>query len=378
MKTDVIIVGGGMVGLAMANALADAKLHITLVERHKPNFNWDQHYALRVSAINAASQALLTSLGVWNAINSERCSPYQHMHVWVDNAKLHFNAADLDEPYLGHIIENRVIQKALWQQAKQHANIHIISPCELTELHQGDAVSITTATGDSITGKWLIAADGANSWVRQQLQPAIKTYDYQQHALVATVKIEKPHQQTAWQRFTESGPLAFLPLNDEHHCSIVWSQPPEQAALHCELPEAQFNQGLQTAFEHKLGGVEVVSPRVAFPLTMHHLTQYVHETIIFIGDAAHRIHPLAGQGVNLGFADVACLAAHLSQKTLPAFQRERQYYNQQMIHVMRTLHTLFLNQSPLLTTCRNLAIQNLNTKTWLKNSLIKHAMGTHY
>jgi 2-octaprenylphenol hydroxylase len=383
---DMIIVGAGMVGLAQALALAPSGLQIGVIEGRAPELDYDtKDYDLRVISVNEASRQFLQALNVWPSIAAERISPFDGMRVWADNSELTFNAADIDEPELGNIVENRVLRKALWQRAQKTENITLICPSTITEVVLGEPVTVHSEKAH-YTCDLIIGADGAKSWLRQHLNWPLRTDDYQHHALVTTVTTEQPHQQTAWQHFLPQGPLAFLPLQDAHHCSIVWSSTPEHIAQLKQCDTKTFNQKIMRAFNHRLGETHCIAPRVSFPLIRQHLVNYVDEHIAFIGDAAHRIHPLAGQGANLGFMDAKCLAhyillalknkkAYTTLSVLKRYQRERKYYNGQMLLMMDTFKRTFSTSSNTLATLRNIGLEKLNHTKTLKKLFTRSASG---
>jgi len=297
---DIVIVGGGMVGSALACALAPSqerkKIKIALIEGRKADTNWSaDSFDMRVSAITRASQQLLEKLGVWESMCELRVSPYAEMIVWdaTGSGSIHFDCADIGEPNLGHIIENRVISHALMKQAEQFENIDLFCPASPKRLLlHTDRAQLELEDGMVLESDLLVGADGGNSWIRQQAGIQVHTRTYNQQALVTTVKTEHYHQETAWQRFLPTGPLAFLPLTDGYS-SIVWSTTPEQANELLELDEATFKTTLAEAFEHKLGDITEVGPRASFPLKGQHAKHYVKPHLALVGDAAHTIHPLA-------------------------------------------------------------------------------------
>ena len=385
---DVVIVGAGMVGLACAVALANTPIKIAIIENEVIDFDWSTtNYALRVSAINAASLQMLINFDIWDNICKERTSSYNKIHVWADNSQLEFSAASVNRPELGFIIENRVLRKALWERTTSQRNVDILCPTTLSDVDITSTMAkLTTAENKTITANLLIGADGANSWLRKQLNLPMKTHDYHHHALVTTVKTEKSHQQTAWQHFLPEGPLAFLPLDNPHYCSIVWSTTAKQAMQLKQDEVTHFNQTITAASTNKLGTIEACSARITFPLTMQHLQNYVTPHLAFIGDAAHRIHPLAGQGVNLGFMDAICLAENIKQTlskqkniaalvNLQRYQRERKYYNTQMLILMDLLKSSFATQAKTLVQLRSLGIEQTNKHHFLKNFLTTQALG---
>lgn len=395
---DLIIVGGGMVGTALACALKDCRLSVALIEAHQPNNNWpDNEYDLRVSAITHGSQRFLESLGVWQDIIGQRTCAYHEMQVWDagGGGSIHFDCAEIGEANLGHIVENRIINRALMQQARGIDHLDIYCPANPSQLSiDAHCAKLKLADGTALSAELLVGADGGQSWVRQQAGIAVSSRDYQQTAIVATVRTERPHQHTAWQRFLPSGPLAFLPLGslppcsdaDDHHLSsIVWSTSPAEAERLSQLDEADFNAALTVAFEARLGTVLGSGPRARFTIRGQHARHYVKPHLALIGDAAHTIHPLAGQGVNLGFADARCLAetlltAHAAQqaigslKTLRRYERSRRGDNAVMLEAMGVFKQLFSNSTPLLRELRSSGLNLTDRLTPLKRLLMSRAL----
>lgn len=389
---DLIIVGGGMVGSALACALGDSPLRIAVIEGREAQAAWaPEGFDLRVSAITRASQQLFEQLGVWRAMCDTRVSPYREMHVWdaTGTGSIHFDSAEIGEPDLGHIIENRVITRALAQRAANFSNISLLCPATPKRLRtrpNGES-QLQLADGRRFHTSLIVGADGANSWVRQQAGIAVDVRHYHQHAVVSTVKPELPHGETAWQRFLPSGPLAFLPLTDGFS-SIVWSTSKAEAENLLAMDDADFRTTLAEAFEHRLGAITQLGPRTAFPLQGQHARQYVKPGLALIGDAAHTIHPLAGQGVNLGFADVHSLAGHLlktreednnpfSFKVLRQFERERRGQNQLTLESMGIFKQLFSNDSAWLGPLRNLGLDITDQLPPVKRLFMRQAMGIH-
>src|SRR5476649_2016866 len=315
MRADVLIVGAGMVGSALALALQGSGLQVLLLDGSplsvKP-FDQDAAFEPRVSALSAASQRILERLGVWDGIAKRHSSPYTDMHVWDGSGtgQIHFSAGSVHADVLGHIVENRVIQDALLERLHD-SEIGLLANARLEQMRRsGDDWLLTLADGRTLRAPLVIAADGANSAVRRLTGTQTREWDYLHHAIVTSVRTTKPHRKTAWQRFTDDGPLAFLPLarEGENWCSIVWSVTPAEAERLTALPDEAFCLELEQAFEGRLGGVISADPRLCVPLRQRHAKRYVAEGLALIGDAAHTIHPLAGQGVNLGFLDAAVLA----------------------------------------------------------------------
>jgi 2-octaprenylphenol hydroxylase len=388
MHTHALIAGAGMVGLATACALAKQNLSVTVVEKFSTKLDAADKHPLRVSAINTQSQKLLADIGAWQRIDARQLSPFDAMHVWDENtsAQLDFDAGDIGTSQLGHIMPNAEIVKALWAQALA-LGVEILAPEEITEFDtQSDSVTVTLASGKTITTELLLACEGRRSPLREQAGITIEQASYGQRGLVCVVKTEKPHNRTAYQRFCETGPLAFLPLKDEHECSIVWSQPDADAQATTELSEKDFNTALEQAFESKLGKVKVLSQRASFPLGWQYATTYIAPRFALLGDAAHGIHPLAGQGVNLGFADVVALVDAIAwaqnkkrpwagMATLQRYERERAGHNKIVMQSMTGLNALFSNTQPGLMGLRHLGVNLVNDHAWLKRFFMKRAAG---
>ncbi len=379
---DIIIVGANMVGATFACALADNGLKLLLIDTHKPTFNWPPaSYDLRVSALTAASSALFEKLGIWPHLIRERPSPFRALHVWNQDAenKLSFDSADTGAAYLGHIVENRRIQQALHQALAYRRSVELKLGISLDALNiDKDAATITTSDKQNITAKLVVGADGARSKVRQLANIHSTGWAYHQQGIVAHVKTEKSHQQCGWQRFLNTGPLAFLPLDDSRS-SIVWSAKDDYANALMAMDKAAFESEINTAFQNELGQVTLDSERAAFPLKAQHVHDYVSPRIALIGDAAHSIHPLAGQGVNLGLLDAACLADIIEtaidnkrdigrEHTLKKYQRARKTGNLAMLAATDGLNKLFSNNHHLLNWARNTgfaAIQGIPQTTSL-------------
>ena len=306
---DVAVVGGGMVGAAAALALARAGFATALVEARAPS-PWlpGDEVDLRVVGLAPSSVGLLDELGVWTSIRHLRASPYAHMHVWdaASGAAIHFDAADEGRDLLGYIVENNLVQWQLWQ-ALDAAGVRRICPAQVTGfevLEDRVQLSLRGADTDAIAARLLVAADGAASPLRAMAGIETRGRDYAQRGVVAHVQTERPHEGTAWQRFLETGPLALLPLADGRS-SIVWSLPDDEAQRVLALDDEAFFHELGVASDFRLGRVVGATKRAAFPLRLQLAETYQAERFVLLGDAAHAVHPLAGQGVNLGLRDVA-------------------------------------------------------------------------
>lgn len=387
---DLVIAGGGMVGSTLTCALGHADLKIALLEgapleRIRPSEETD----LRVSAINRASQRIFAAVDAWNDMTAWRVSPFRDMRVWDAGGfgQIHFDSATLGEPLLGWIIENRVIQYALLERVRQLPAVELLCPAALETAWPEDAGGwrVRLTDGREFTTRLLVGADGAQSKVRELAEIDTRGWSYHQKALVANVRTAEPHQETAWQRFLPTGPLAFLPLHDGR-CSIVWSTTPEQADQLLALDEYNFAHMLTEAFERRLGEIVQVGPRGAFPLRLQHARAYVKPGLALIGDAAHVIHPLAGQGVNLGLLDAATLAEVLldglatghevgALRVLRRYERWRKSDNLPMLSIMDGFKRLFGNSLPPVRLLRNLGLNLTDAAGPLKNAMARRAMG---
>lgn len=395
MRADLIIVGAGMVGSALALALQHSGLQILLLDGGplsvKP-FDQSAAFEPRVSALSAASQRILERLGAWDGIAARRTSPYGEMQVWDGSGtgQVHFSAASVHAEVLGHIVENRVVQDGLLD-ALYEADLGLLPGSRLEQLRRsGDDWLLTLTDGRELRAPLVIAADGANSAVRRLAGCATREWDYLHHAIVTSVRCSKPHQQTAWQRFTDDGPLAFLPLakadDAEHWCSIVWSTTPAEAERLMVLDDAAFCHELGKAFEWRLGDVLESDPRHCIPLRQRHAKRYVEPGLALIGDAAHTIHPLAGQGVNLGFLDAAVLAEVLLHalergenladiKVLGRFERRRMPHNLAMMAAMEGFERLFQADPLPLRWLRNSGLNLVDGANEAKALFVRQALG---
>lgn len=386
---DVVVVGGGMVGAAFAAALSGRGLSIAVIEARAPAREWPRgEIDLRVSALSRASQRMLQRLDVWSRIEVLGCSPYRQMHVWdaVGGGEIHFDSAALGQADLGHIVENRVVQLALWESLEHCADVTLFCPGAISDIERDGARSRLLFTDARVieTGL-LVGADGRDSLVRALAEIETEGWDYGQRAIVANVRPADWHRETAWQRFLPTGPLALLPLADGR-CSIVWSAADARATELMAMDEQDFSNALTDAFEARLGRLLLEGPRAAVPLRLQHAKHYVQPGLALIGDAAHAIHPLAGQGVNLGFLDAAELVVALEHaKTqgraigglwaLRRYERARRGDNMLMLAAMDAFKRLFSNDHPALSTIRSLGLRATDRLEPVKQLFMGHALG---
>ncbi|MFE8070670.1 UbiH/UbiF/VisC/COQ6 family ubiquinone biosynthesis hydroxylase [Marinobacteraceae bacterium S3BR75-40.1] len=402
--TDIAIVGGGLVGMALALALSSLPVQVRVLEGQSrdsmlaepPELNGVDDAEPRVSALTEATRGFLADLGAWPRIRESRRCAYRHMRVWdaEGTGAIGFDADTLQVPQLGHIVENRLVVKALVEAALQQDNIELMDRVKVEGWsREGTAQVLRLADGGSVRASLVIGADGAQSRIRRWCGLPTREWDYGQQAIVGTVRTEKPHAMTAWQRFTPTGPLAFLPLateaGDQHYCSIVWSQDLDAAGRFMQLEDEDFKQMLGEAFEFRLGRIEAVSRRHAFPLRQRHAKHYSMQGVALVGDAAHTIHPLAGQGVNLGFADAAVLADEIRRAVgrgqqpgeaaiLRRYERRRKGDNLMMMAGMEGFKQLFGRDELPLRWLRNAGLRWVNGQDTVKSWLATEAMGLHH
>ena len=404
-KFDCVIVGGGMVGAASALTLAQLGLTVGVIEKTPPKqYSPEQPLDLRVSAISIASQHLLEQLGAWQQVLDARACPYKRLGVWEqESAYTEFNASDINQPHLGHIVENRILQLSLWEQMVGNSNITLFCPEQLTSLTQSDETITLVLAQETIIAKMVIAADGANSQVRTMVGIGITGWDYQQSAMLINVETTLPQQDITWQQFQPTGPVAFLPMPNSEvntadteakttykgNASLVWYHKKEEIKRLSSLSNQQLQQEIHACFPSRLGEVKVIA-KGAFPLTRRHANSYRSGRVLLLGDAAHTINPMAGQGVNLGFKDVKALhtlvATAISQgenwhdeHVLDRYEKMRRHDNLMMMSGMDVLYKGFSHPSPVVKAIRNASLQALNKvpflNTVVKNKALAYACG---
>ncbi len=393
---EVVIVGGGVTGLTLAARLLSIehadKLRITLLDAApRPSFSTADDVALRVSAISTGSAELLDSVGAWRHVIEARASAYDRMRVWDENdtpgsaAALSFDAGEFGVPQLGFIVENVLLQDALLRQLeKTDAALGFSSP--IRSLRQvGSRYRLELEDDRKLLADLVVGADGARSFVRGAVGIEAKTWPYGQTAFVTHLRPEREHASTAWQRFLAEGPLGILPLADGR-VSVVWSTTPDRAQQALRAGDEELGRVLSVASDYALGALEVQGPRGAFPLGARHANHYVMPGVALIGDAAHAIHPLAGQGANLGLQDAATLASVLDvaladglhpgdRPVLRRYERARKGANATMLHFMTGLNRLFTTDSRLVAELRTAGMRLFNRSGPIRERAVKVALG---
>jgi len=386
---DVIVVGAGMVGAALSLALAKADFDVAVIEPRAPK-PWDEHgeVDLRVVALAPSSVDLVGRLDVWKEISIARASAYRRMRVWDELAPgdLNFDAADEGHAALGYIVENRLIQHTLWQALQREPRITMHCPGTVAATDATpDKRSLMLDDGSIAAAKLVVAADGADSVLREMVGIATHDRDYGQRAIVAHVTTERAHESTAWQRFLPGATLAFLPLVDGRS-SIVWSVPETESQRLLALDDAAFCAELGAAFDFRLGRITATTPRASFPLRMKLAERYLAPRMALIGDAAHAVHPLAGQGVNLGLRDVDELCATLTQardakrdfaseSELRRYERRRRSDNVLSAHSFDAINRVFGSEAMPLAALRGAGMAVVDNIAPLKRAFARHAAG---
>ena len=394
---DVVVIGAGMVGAATAGLLVSGNdsLRVGLVEAREPkapDLDPASFPGMRVSAISRASQRVLEVCAVWDVLQDTGISAYREMRVWDADAEpfghgsIHFDCADLGLSCLGHIVDNGLIQWALWRRLLEHPQVVVHCPARLTELElDEDRALLRLDDGQRLKASLVVGADGSGSPSRKLAGIGADGKSYQQSAVVSHIQTEESHRETAWQRFLATGPIGILPLQDGR-CSIVWSTTPENAQALCEVEQSEFEQQVTAASGSVLGAVISSGPRANFPLRLQHAKDYTATRFVLVGDAAHTVHPLAGQGVNLGFLDAAALAEVVldaivagrdpgERPALRRYERWRKGENLLAAGSIDAVGRLFLERNTTVASIRRLGLSLVNGAPLVKNELIRRAMG---
>ncbi len=384
---DICVVGGGMVGATQAALLARAGYTVALLEAHRPQkFDPDADYGLRVSAISAGSRAILEQAGAWKCIQRQRHCAYREMHVEEQGSSkgLDFLAEEFGREALGYIVENQLVQDCLWNRMESSGDVNIYCPEKLAGIEQeATGVTVTMVSGKQLHCKVLAAADGALSVARKLVGIEQQIWEYNEQGLVAVIKTEKYNPGIAWQRFLPGGPLALLPLSDGRS-SIVWTQSDTDAKRRLRLAEPEFMQELSEACREIFGKVIGVSERAAFPLRTRISEHFLSGRVVLLGDAAHAVHPLAGQGVNLGLLDAAALTESLLaadknslDRALRHYARWRRSDSVLMTKGFHAIHELFALPGQISSKIRRLGMRITNKSWFTKDRLLLHAAGQH-
>ncbi|MDA3913040.1 FAD-dependent monooxygenase [Oleiagrimonas sp.] len=385
---DVVVAGGGMAGATAALALAHEGFTVAIIESREPRpWQAKDEVDLRVVALAPSSARLLDTLGVWSTIRDARVGPYRHMHVWDagSGGTLDFDACGLQRGTLGWIVENRLVQHTLWQ-ALAPAGVRCLCPAQVEDFTADDGgVRVDLADGSSLEASLLVAADGAASPLRVRAGIGTTGRDYAQRGVVAHVRTQRPHGNTAWQRFLPTGPIALLPLADGR-CSIVWTLPETQAEAMLALSDTAFCEAVGVATDFRLGLVSETSSRGAFPLRLQLAERYMSDRMVLLGDAAHVVHPLAGQGVNLGLRDVAELRDTLVAAreggrdigigtVLRRYARRRRSADTLDARVFDAIEHVFMGKSAAFAPWRGLGMRILDHTDGAKRLFARHAAG---
>ncbi|MFB9069424.1 UbiH/UbiF/VisC/COQ6 family ubiquinone biosynthesis hydroxylase [Pseudofulvimonas gallinarii] len=397
LDVEIAVVGAGPAGQAMALALADSGFSVALVDAGGAAAAASRS-DLRVFALSLASMRLLASLGAWPPPQAERVQAYRHMHVWQDDfsAALHFDAGEQGWPQLGCIVEHGVLQYALARQLERYDRLQCHWQRRVVQLgHDADAVLLGLDNGEQVRARLAVAADGGASPLRQLAGLAVDRRPYGQSGLVANLRCERPHGDTAWQRFLPDGPLALLPLAglDEGHgfaaghaCSIVWTLPEAEAERMRIVPPDEFGRELENASQGLLGRLSLQGARAVFPLARQLAARYHHGRVVLVADAAHVVHPLAGQGLNLGFLDVAALSQVLCEArrrgldpaqpaVLARYARWRQGDNAMAARAFSAIGAMYRSRFPGLPSLRDAGHRLAGALPPLRRQLVMHAAG---
>ncbi|WP_394250798.1 2-octaprenyl-3-methyl-6-methoxy-1,4-benzoquinol hydroxylase [Vibrio profundi] len=387
---DIVVIGGGMVGAATAIGFAKQGKRVAVIEGQEPaEFDASQPLDIRVSAISQTSVDLLNDLGAWQHTASMRVCPYKRLETWEHpECRTRFDAQSLDLPQLGYIVENRLIQLGLWAEFSSYDNLTLLCPEKLDAIEFGEHNNnVILQSGITLSAEWVIGADGANSMVRNQAGIGITAWDYRQDCMLINVETAASQQDITWQQFTPSGPRSFLPLSslieegkEVGQGSLVWYDSPKRIRQLSAMNNAQLKAEVLSHFPTELGDVTILQ-KGSFPLTRRHAQQYYKNRCVLVGDSAHTINPLAGQGVNLGFKDVAALLdvasneSTLSDKALRQYELRRRGDNLLMQSGMDFFYKSFSNDIGPLKFARNAALKLAEHSGPVKAQVLKYALG---
>lgn len=404
---DIIIVGAGMVGAALATGLGQQGVKVALIDRATPA-DFDEHASpdIRVSALSAGSERYLQSLGAWPGILAMRATPYRRLAVWDEtphplskllpgtSTQVEFNAANLGAPHLGHIVENSITQRALWQTAEREPDVSLFTGQAITALHQtAESATVSLEDGNQLSAQLVIGADGALSQVRDMAGIGVTRDQYQQQAMVISVRYQGEVEDITWQGFFPSGPRAFLPLHSagsnnpgESWGSLVWYDSPDRLAELKAMDDQQLMAAITKAFPKRLPTLTHIDASASFPIARQHAKHYFSHRVVLAGDAAHTINPLAGQGVNLGFQDAQCLQGLLkearrngddlaSSHWLKLYEQQRRPANRRMMLAMDLFYHLFSNAIPPVHLARNIGLGAARALPFARNRVARYAMG---
>jgi len=385
---DVIIVGAGLIGGALACSLANTDYRIAVLDKTPPPPLPDGPFQLRVNAYNRAAEKLLQDVGAWDRLPKDRIFPFRRMYVGNEGGSgaVHFSAADVGETYLGYFIENDLVTRVLIDQAETLSNVDVITGAEIQDIgFDNERATLLSEAGELFSSSLLVGSDGAESRVRAAAGVQVNRRPYGQHCIVGTVEFDGDHEETAWQRFLSTGPLGLLPLAPGF-CSLAWSCEQERADRLLQMDDAAFIAELDESIQGRLGNITRIGKRAAFPLIARDASTYTANRTALIGDAAHVIHPLAGLGANIGFQDVTELARLLvkaqdgprseigGRSLLGKYERRRQREDRLIMAAMTGFNLVFSNDVYALSKLRNRGLMLADKIVPAKNFLLRRAM----